>query len=218
MGKPNAKLRKSLERATAAYETSLPLALSYLAGRGVTEATAKQYRLGVVDSPEPGHEPNIGRIAIPYIDKLGVYGLKFRCMVGHDCKAEKCPKFTSLPGFEVSVYNILTTDALSDTIHICEGEPDAWIISQVFGAPVVGVPGATNWKDHWRYHFSGFDRVVMWPDGDKAGADLANRVKKSVRHVEFMPVPEGEDVGSLFLGRGEEFLWALFGDEREEND
>lgn len=220
MAKPNAKQRKSLERATVKYQTTLTLADSFLKGKGVTPATAELLRLGVVDSPEPGHEQFVGRLAIPYIDKMGVYGLKFRCLVGHDCKAESCRKFLTLNGFETSLYNILDTDVLSDTIHITEGEPDAWILKQVFpNDGVVGIPGASNWLKHWPFHFAGFERVIMWPDGDKAGEDLAQRVRKDLRAVELAPVPKGMDVGEVYLAHGAEFLRAMIGeDEREDTD
>src|SRR5690606_17962026 len=125
------------------YQEMLPLAKVFLENRGVTMETAEKFRLGVVDSPEPGHEPYVGRLVVPYLDMLGVYALKFRCLAGHDCKAEDCSKFPNLPGQALSIYNVTAVDSTSDTLHIAEGEPDTWILTQVFpDGPVIGWPGA----------------------------------------------------------------------------
>jgi DNA primase len=220
MQKPSRKQRKALERAVTSYQTALHLATGFLEKRGVTATTAEAFRLGVVDTPEPGHEQFTGRLAIPYIDKLGVYGLTFRCLAHEDCKAADCgAKFLSLPGQEKSLYNILAADSTHDTAHIVEGEPDTWVVSQVFSEPVLGVPGAGNWRPWWWMHLSGFERVIMWPDGDVAGRKLVEKVQASVRNVEVMSIPTGLDVGELFLREGANFLHKMAGAiEGEETD
>lgn len=218
MQKPGKRLRRTLERATANYETSLSLAASYLLARGIELETAVAARLGVVVSPEPGHEPFLSRLCIPYVDVKGVYGLKFRCLTHDDCKSEGCPKYLALPGQEVSMYGVVDADSTMPTIHIAEGELDRLVLKQVFaGEPAVGIPGVQTWLPHHSFHFSGFERVIMWPDGDKAGADLANRIRKDVRGMETMPIPSGFDVSSFYMAYGADALRAMAGvDEDDE--
>lgn len=213
MQKPSKRLRRALERATANYEANLTSALSYLNARGITEVTAKEARLGFVASPEPGHEAYVGRVSIPYVDKLGVYALKFRCM---GCDNDKCNKYLGPAGQETSVYGVLDADSTSNVVHITEGEFDRLIIKQVFtGDPAMGIPGAQSWKSHHPFHFSGFERVVMWADGDKAGEDFANRVMRSVRNVEVINMPPKMDVTDYYVAHGAQALIAMAGEEED---
>jgi DNA primase len=159
----------------------------------------------------------VGRLVIPYLDMAGVYGLKFRCIVHDDCKSEGCAKYLSLPGQETSVYGVVDADSTSSTVHVTEGEFDRLIIRQVFNEPCLGIPGVSNWKPHFPFFFGGFERVLMWPDGDKAGEDLANRVSKSVRGVEVMPIPRGMDVTSYYLAQGAKPLISMAGGDENED-
>jgi DNA primase len=213
--KPSKKQRRNLERATTRYQADLSEAVGYLEKRGISEQSAIEARLGVVVSPETGHEHAAGRLAIPYVDKIGVYAIKFRCLVHEDCKAEGCPKYLGLPGQETSLYGILDVDSTEDTIHITEGEFDRWVVKQVFNQPCVGVPGVSQWKIHAPYHFGGFDRVVIWPDGDKAGTDLAHKIRKDVRQAEVVAMPHGKDVTDIFLEFGADVLREMAGTDEE---
>ncbi len=216
--KPSKKQRRTLERATLTYQESLSTAISYLERRGLSEATAIAHRLGVVTSPELGHERFTGRLAIPYLDRLGVYAIKFRCIKDHVCKLESCPKYDAPQGQETSLYGILDTDEIAQTIHITEGELDRLILRQVFDEPAVGVPGVQNWKPHYRFHFQSFDRVLIWPDGDKAGKDLANKLQRELRSLEVIPVPDGMDVTDVYVARGADTLKLMAGNDGEESD
>lgn len=215
--KPSRQQRTVLERTTAAYQAEISAGIGYLDGRGITDpAVIATARLGVVGSPEPGHEHLRGRLCIPYIDMVGVYGQKFRCLVDHDCKASGCPKYLALDGQEVGIYGIVDADSTMDTCHISEGELDRLILKQVFPSePVLGIPGTQLWKPHHHYHFDGFERVLIWADGDKAGLDLAHRISKEVRTAELVTVPKGMDVTELFLQVGAETLRGMAGVNEE---
>lgn len=208
-----------MEKATSKYQNSLEFAIGYLQERGITEDTAVAARLGVVVSPEPGHEHAINRLVIPYVDKKGVYALKFRCLVHEDCRAEGCNKYVGITGQETSLYGVMATDSTADTIHITEGELDCLILRQVFpGEPVVALPGTSSWKPHHPFHFSGFERVLVWADGDKAGQDLGNKIRKEVRAAEVVALPRGMDVTDVFLDSGAEVLRQMAGMDDEEGD
>jgi len=212
---PSAKQRKSLDKAVTAYQQNLETARGFLSARKISRELAQLWRLGVVVSPEVGHEPYVGRLCIPYVNKLGVVAVKFRCMADHDCKAENCPKYTQPAGQEVLLFNVLAVEDDADTIHICEGELDTMVLSSVLGEPAVGLPGASNWQPHYPFHFKGFDRVVVWADGDKAGKDMAGRVRKELINAEVVPMPQGHDVNSVFVELGVEGIRKLAGVEDE---
>lgn len=219
MRMPSASQRKLLERAVTRYQGELDRAKLYLGRRGITRAMAEEARLGVVYSAEVGHENAVGRLCIPYTNKAGVMGVKFRCLRDHDCKTEGCPKYTYPLGQESYLYGILDTESDAETIHVTEGELDRLILKSVLNEPTVGVPGVQNWKAHYPFHFRGFERVLVWPDGDKAGADFAHRVRKEISAAEVVPMPQGFDVNKLFLELGAEAIRKLAGadDENEES-
>jgi hypothetical protein len=207
-----------LERATKKYQETLGYAIGYLGDRGITQDTAMAARLGVAVSPEPGHEHAINRLVIPYEDKRGVYALKFRCLAHEDCKPDGCTKYLGISGQETSLYGVLDTDSTADTIHITEGELDRLILRQVFpDEPVVALPGSNAWKPHHVFHFSGFERVLVWADGDKAGEKLASDIRRSVRSAETIAMPSGKDVTDVFLESGADVLRGMAGLDEEED-
>lgn len=216
MRMPSPRQLRSLEKATQIYEGNLAAVTAYLTGRGLTLETALAARLGAVLSPEPGHEHAAGRLSIPYTNKLGVIGLKFRCVVGHDCKAESCPKYIIPNGQDEYLYGVSDADIDADTFHITEGELDRLILKQVLGEPVVGLPGASVWAPHHPWHFKGWSRVLSWADGDKAGQDMNRRLRKDIPGLETVPMPSGHDVNSLLLWQGAEAIKRLAGMEDEE--
>ncbi|MGY0232782.1 toprim domain-containing protein [Longispora urticae] len=211
MKKPGKRLRKSLGRAATTYAAALPLAERYLARRGIDLATASRWGLGVVDSTETGHEAFRGRLAIPYVDDLGVYGLKFRCMAEHDCKDDGCAKYLCPTSQDCSLFNVRALDSPSAIIHICEGEMDCLVLQEVLGEPVVGIAGSTAWEDHWPFHFQEYERVILWPDGDKAGRDMAAKWRKQLQDMDVITMPPGHDVGSIYAEYGPDKLKELAG-------
>lgn len=217
MRMPSPRQLRSLERATIVYEKELELALAYLTGRGISLETAHEARLGVVTSPDPGHEHAQGRLSIPYVNKLGVIGLKFRCLQDHSCKAEGCPKYIIPNGQDEYLYGVCDVDEDTDTLHITEGELDRVVLKQVLCEPVVGLPGASVWAAHHPWHFKGWQRVLSWADGDKAGQDMNRRLRKDIPGLESVPMPSGHDVNSLFLEMGAEAIRRLAGMEDEDS-
>lgn len=216
MRMPSAAQRKLLDQATATYQKESWRAATYLAGRGIDPEATERWRLGVVSSPEPGHEWFLGRLSIPYTNKLGVMALKFRCLQEHDCKASNCKKYMWPDGQEMYVFNVGACDTAEAVIHVAEGEVDAIILAEAFGQPAVGVPGVGVWQQHWPFHFQGFERVIVWPDGDKAGRDWASKVRKEISQAEIMQMPSGKDVNDLYLEAGTEALKALAGIDESE--
>lgn len=177
--------------------------------------SVRTFRLGQVIEPLPGHEMMTGRIVIPYIKKLAVVGLKFRCISGHDCKAEKCPKY--LNDGNQWLFNTTALDVPSSFVSIAEGELDAIILSQC-GIPSVGIPGVDAWKSHewWPELFKGHRKVLIYADNDTSkdknyGHDLAKRIMHDVPRARLVTLPEDSDVTDTYLDYGPQELYARAG-------
>lgn len=204
-----------MERNLQFWVANLPLAEDYLELRGISQSTAQAFSLGVVASAEPPYEKYVNRLAIPYLDRLGPIGFTFRCISGHDCKEEGCPKYLQMEGQEVGFFNVLSLDTDEEVAHICEGEMDAITLSQVVSGAVVALAGAKKWKPHFPYHFSGFERVMVWPDGDKAGEGMGMKVREHISNADIVHMPAGEDINSLFCSKGAAAVVALFEEESD---
>ena len=72
--------RELLARATENYEQNMAEIMPYLTSRGITEQTARMFRLGFVKEPEIGHEPYVGKLAIPYLTPSGPIDIRFRSL------------------------------------------------------------------------------------------------------------------------------------------
>lgn len=211
MWKPSVRQRKSMERLLKSWEASLDLAASYLVSRAIGPATAQAFRLGVVACPEPGYETYVGRLAIPYIDRLGVCGFQFRCLTDHDCKAVDCKKYMQLKDHKLGLFNILgLADSDAETVHVCEGEIDCITLSQVIkDEPIVALSGVSKWMPHFVFHFQGFERVLLWRDGDAAADKMVAKFRQELKNVDTVDMPSGEDVNSLYCLKGPDGVKAL---------
>lgn len=219
MWKPSKRERRSLERALTGWQMNLPEAVSYLSGRGIDEATAQRFRLGVVSSPEPPFDgSHNGRLAIPYLDRLGVVGFTFRCLRPHDCKKVDCPKYLQMEGQEVGFFNVLDLwDSTAATAHVTEGELDAMVLTRVVGdEPVAGLAGIDKWKPHFPRLLAGFERVVLWADPDKAGGKMRAKFRQHIPNVEMVALPAPMDVSELYVAKGADAVRALC--EEQEDD
>lgn len=178
---------------------------------------AEKFRLGVVSPDSPAQwRKYVGRLVIPYLDKMGVYAFNFRCLAHDDCKKFDCKKYLNPSGQEKSLFHVTAVDdEVSEVMHICEGEMDAMALAPHVGYLTVGIPGADTWLEHWHTHFMGFSRVFVWQHGDTAGEKLSKRIREVVKVAEIIELPSGEDVNSLMLSWGAEKVLALVDVEEE---
>lgn len=190
----------SLERATSWYETNLPLAEGYLNQRGLDLETAEAIRLGVVIDPLPGQEQFINRLAIPYITPTGVVDVRFRSMGLEE------PKYLGFPGTQTRLFNVAALHTAKDFIAVCEGEIDAITLHYKCGIPAVGVPGVNSWKPHYNRLLADFNTVFVFADGDQPGINFAKSLAKEMNSVIIINMPEGEDVNSMYLSHGPNYL------------
>ena len=88
-------------------------------------------------------------------------------------------------------------------VWLAEGESDCLTlrgeIAEWRGLPVdvLGLPGAATWKREWAAYLKGYAAVYLFPDGDRAGARLAQRLSVDVPHVIRVQLPDGCDVRSV---------------------
>jgi DNA primase len=192
--------RELLAKATENYERNLGEALPYLVTRGITEATARMFRLGFVANPETGHEIYQGKLAIPYITPSGVIDIRFRSL-----NNDSGPKYLSRPGATTHIYNIGALTQDSSMLVVCEGEIDTIIATQV-GFTAVGLPGANNWKPYYSRVLDGWDKIMLFCDGDNAGKEMAKTITRELDNVFPIFMPENCDVNDVFLAEGAEGL------------
>ena len=192
--------KELLARATQSYEQNLNEVLPYLETRGITERTARMFRLGFVKEPETGHEPYIGKLAIPYLTPSGPIDLRFRSL-----NADGGPKYMSRPGATTHIFNINALESDGDVLAICEGELDTVVATQA-GFTAVGLPGANNWKPFYARVLADWEKVVLLCDGDNAGREMAKNLSRELENVIPVFMPEGLDVNDVYLAEGADGL------------
>lgn len=192
--------KELLEKATESYALNLQEIVPYLQSRGITEQTAIMFRLGFVREPEMGHEPYVGKLAIPYLTPTGVIDIRFRSL-----NSDGGPKYMSRPGATTHIYNINALSNDSDVLAICEGELDTVVATQA-GFSAVGLPGANNWKSFYNRVLADWSKVVLLCDGDNAGREMAKHLSRELDNVFPVFMPEGQDVNDVYLSEGAEGL------------
>jgi DNA primase len=191
----SASQRKSLERATSAYEANVDQVAGYLTARGISRETARTYRLGYVAEPVRGDDEYAGRLSIPYITTSGVVDIRYRAL---DTDG---PKYLSRPGAKTRLFGVTALLKPSPVIVLTEGEVDCMTVNQC-GVAAVGVPGANAWKDYWRLLFLDYEEVIAVCDGDQAGRDFGKKVAERVDGATVVHMPDGMDVNELFVRDG----------------
>jgi len=192
--------KELLVRATENYERNLTEIVPYLTSRGITEQTARMFRLGFVKEPEIGHEPYQGKLAIPYLTPSGVIDIRFRSL-----STDSGPKYMSRPGATTHIFNINALSQDSDFLAICEGELDTVVATQA-GFNAVGLPGANNWKSFYNRVLADWSKVILLCDGDNAGREMAKNLSRELDNVFPVFMPEGQDVNDVYLTEGADGL------------
>lgn len=152
-----------------------------------------------------------GRLAIPYLTDAGPVAIVARCIEDHDCKSvPDHGKIAKPSGQENLLYGVQSIDWADEWIVVCEGEIDALTYQQI-GVPAISIPGVKNWKDHWVNILEDFSRVYFAVDGDSGGEELWQKgsymlSSSSTTSAIKMKMPDGEDVNSMFLKRGKDYL------------
>lgn len=192
------------------YESYLEVARDFLTNRGITHRTAVEFRLGYVHDPYPGHQNWEGRVSLPYLASDGtVHNLKARRVVEDDS-----PKYLGEANIEPSLFNVKALLSDADTLWICEGEFDAMVLHQM-GLTAVGYAGTNAWRPMFKLAIGpDWQQINVIADGDTPGIEAAKRVAKEI-HGQVVELPQGEDVSSLYVARGEQWLKNYLGVESD---
>lgn len=209
--KPESRLTL-LGNAAERYSDDLFDVLEWLEARGIGLGTGATFRLGVVNDPLPDHERYRGRLCIPYLDAKGnVAQLRFRCLRDHNCKDHNCPKYMTMAGDDVRLFNTQALLTSEPVLHITEGEFDAMILHQL-GLKAVAAPGVNTWARHHTVMCSGFEAAYIWGDGDDAGRDFNNAMQQRLEIARPVSMPQGLDVTDLYLQGGADAVLGLLRD------
>ena len=192
--------RQFLLQATQRYAGAIELATEYLSSRHLSVEEASIFHLGVVADPLPGHEPYKGRLAIPYITPSGVVDIRFRAMHNED------PKYMGLIGAKTTMFNTKACFVADKYICVTEGEFDCIMMGVKTQHPTIGIPGANNWKPHYAKILDDFEIVIVLADGDAAGLEFGKKISRELGNVNIISMPEGEDVNSMMVKRGSEWV------------
>ncbi len=192
--------RQFLLQATQRYASKIELAKDYLSSRHLSVEEASTFHLGVVEDPLPGHEAYKGRLAIPYITPSGVVDIRFRSMNNED------PKYMGLVGAKTTMFNTQACFVADKYICVTEGEFDCIMMSVKTMHPTIGIPGANNWKSHYAKILDDFDVVIVLADGDPAGLEFGKKISRELGNVNIISMPDGEDVNSMMIKMGSEWL------------
>jgi DNA-binding transcriptional ArsR family regulator len=91
----------------------------------------------------------------------------------------------------------------ADTLYLCEGTSDTWTLWHA-DLPALGIPSATTWESEWWREVEGFERIVLIPDNDEAGENLAREIAKTCpdhlrERVQVLQLPNGvKDANELW--------------------
>ena len=192
--------RQFLLQATQRYASKIELAKDYLSSRHLSVEEASTFHLGVVEDPLPGHEAYKGRLAIPYITPSGVVDIRFRAMNNEE------PKYMGLVGAKTTMFNTQACFVADKYICVTEGEFDCIMMSVKTMHPTIGIPGANNWKPHYAKILDDFDVVIVLADGDPAGLEFGKKISRELSNVNIISMPDGEDVNSMMIKMGSEWL------------
>ena len=192
--------RQFLLQATQRYASKIELAKDYLSSRQLSVEEANTFHLGVVEDPLPGHEAYKGRLAIPYITPSGVVDIRFRAMSNEE------PKYMGLVGAKTTMFNTQACFVADKYICVTEGEFDCIMMSVKTMHPTIGIPGANNWKSHYAKILDDFDVVIVLADGDPAGLEFGKKISRELGNVNIISMPDGEDVNSMMIKMGSEWL------------
>ena len=192
--------RQFLLQATQRYASKIELAKDYLSSRQLSVEEASTFHLGVVEDPLPGHEAYKGRLAIPYITPSGVVDIRFRAMSNEE------PKYMGLVGAKTTMFNTQACFVANKYICVTEGEFDCIMMSVKTMHPTIGIPGANNWKSHYAKILDDFDVVIVLADGDPAGLEFGKKISRELGNVNIISMPDVEDVNSMMIKMGSEWL------------
>lgn len=170
---------------------------------------AEKFRAWHAHEIPAGHAPEApyGGIAIPYLKREGeLHAVQYRLT---EEKVEGVDRFKWRKGDTPILYGLwrLCEWTGSDTLYLCEGTSDTWTLWHA-DLPALGIPSASTWREEWWREVEGFERIVLIPDADDAGAGLVQKLAETCpdslrERVQVLQLPDGvKDANELWQREG----------------
>lgn len=197
----------------AQYEPFVGSVPPYALQRGLTVETCREWELG--------HDKRGKRLLFPMRDRQGrlvaISGRRYACqycgtkrtMKGEDkvercvgCKREMPPKYLHSDGFKrnLCLYGEHRVQDGSACVYVVEGHLDVLKVWQAGYRPAVALLGSHPGPSQVEKLVAYYDRVMVVPDGDGAGADMASKLEAMVAWrvpVAIRKPENGKDPGEL---------------------
>jgi len=175
------------------YMENVPLVEYFIKQRGFSEKTIDKFKLGWDGQC----------VTIPIFEKGRIVNIRRRRSPINE--NEKLPKYFSVTGTEVGMFNTDSIKADSKPVFITEGEMDAIALTnQDESVQVVsGTGGATSFKKEWAgKYFKGKRRIYICYDSDQPGQDGAEKVAEILgpHRCRILELPQGvKDINEFFI-------------------
>jgi hypothetical protein len=189
------------EGSVALWEDPLPddlvPALRYLEGRGVSMTEIRRYGMAAVPIGAPRYG---GRIVVPVLVRGRMEDFVARLFVKASALIPKALSGRKDLGArkERALWGFDHLDSKVPVVHVVEGVWGALATLRA-GVPNVVAACGSNWTPERSELLRAWDRVVLIPDGDPAGAKLETRAASLRFHarVEVVDLPAGEQPDTL---------------------
>lgn len=139
-----------------------PRALTYFEGRRITKESMERFYLGYSEKQD--------MVTIPILDPTGQIFVGF---VGRSVEGKDFKNTPKLPKSKI-LFN-LNRAKLQDTVYVVESSFDAIRLDQC-GIAAVATLGSNVSKKQVELLTKHFNNVIVIPDNDDAGADMAHRI------------------------------------------
>ena len=138
-------------------------------------------------------------ISIPYtgVDNEDV---QVRYRVGLD----QGDRFRWEKGASPSLYGLWNLETIKQRgyVILVEGETD-YATLDYHGFPVLGVPGAQNYKKEWNQYFTDIEDIIVWKEPDVGGDQLVRRLQEQFPRLRVITPPPGiKDACDMSLQAG----------------
>jgi DNA primase len=124
------------------------------------------------------------------------------------------PKSKALPGSRRDLFPAPEVLSRKRPVFLVEGEPAAVSVWSC-GYQAVGIPGAGSWRSEWAGRLGGHT-LIMLPDCDPQGRDLAERMRQSmpgvtVVDIDPLDLSSGDDIGDWIRAGGHRTVGRVLG-------
>tara|TARA_Y100000310_G_scaffold279237_2_gene298228 strand:- start:2459 stop:4303 length:1845 start_codon:yes stop_codon:yes gene_type:complete len=185
-------------------------ALTALKERGISETTAKEFKIGVKNEPKAKRPMWV----FPYFSN-STQGPHISLVKYRNVPPDQPKKMMSREaGMASPLFNADKLDYDKNSIVLCEGEIDAMSIRQCGHCNVVsGAVGAggKGMKSEWFDLLSQFNRVILVYDPDEAGQITARDFQRKLGEevVINVELPNGMDANDVLKAHGDAFLFEI---------